>query len=248
MATRKATFDSGRVGHCARSREGESKRTKGTNAMDPPRDLPLEQNGDAPNPPSSTASAEQQSASEFINDLSYSASASGKKQMTFCNETIEKGSGGNAVICESQTLTQLVSGATWGTCGKSKISVVEVENKRNGLASLLELKCTSVACPPEVLSAAYKPHRATAAGREMRDPKQSSGSAHDTFAFNMKVVSVTTSWLDFVASSVSPNRSIKKRSTTSRKKSTLLPPKPSLTTLQKQGEQLRLKRVRATSP
>ncbi|KAM7296829.1 hypothetical protein ISCGN_021984 [Ixodes scapularis] len=109
--------------------------------------------------------------------------------MTFCdNETVDKGSGRNAVICESETLTQLVSGATCGTCGKCELAVVEVENKRKGLASLLELKCTNVACPSEVLSAAYTSQRATAAGCEMSDPEQSSGSARDSFALNVKAV------------------------------------------------------------
>lgn len=173
--------------------KGRRKQTRKsvTNATDPPVDPPLQRNGDAPNAPSSstsTANAEQRSASEFISDASDFVSASEKKIMTFCDETVQKASGGNAVICESQTLTQLVSGATCGTCGKSELSVVEVENKRKGLASLLELKCTNVACPSEVLSAAYTSHRATAAGRETSDPKPSSGSARDSFALNVKAV------------------------------------------------------------
>lgn len=94
---------------------------------------------------------------ELISDVLDFAGASEKKLMTFHdNDTVQKGSGGNTIICLSKTSTILVSSATCGACGKWEFAVAEVENKCKGLAFSLKLKCTNV----EVLPTAYASHDA----------------------------------------------------------------------------------------
>lgn len=68
------------------------------------------------------------------------------------------------------------------TCGKCELVVVEVANKRKGLASVLELKCKNEKCPAGVISSVYSSQRAAAVGRGGRKPELCS------FAVNVKAV------------------------------------------------------------
>lgn len=78
------------------------------------------------------------------------------------------------------------------TCGKCELVVVEVANKRKGLASVLELKCKNEKCPAGVaagvISSVYSSQRAAAVGRGGRKPELCRGSPRDSFAINVKAV------------------------------------------------------------
>ncbi|XP_077561420.1 uncharacterized protein LOC144177720 [Haemaphysalis longicornis] len=143
-------------------------------------------NGDGP---SSVANAAQPGGADFISDAIGFVSASEKKLSAFQGEeTASNGSGASAVICEVGALTDLVSGAVCATCGKCELVVVEVANRRKGLASVLELKCKNEKCPAGVISSVYSSQRAAATGRGGRDPELSRGSPRDSFAINVKAV------------------------------------------------------------
>lgn len=123
----------------------------------------------------------------FIRSVVDFVSAPERKIRMFDNENKRQNKHGSTFICDIGAIRRLISGAACTNCGRRDLSVRELEGKRKGLASFLELYCGNDACPTTIISSTYTSSRVS---RPFNDSEETPahGSAHDSFAVNVKSV------------------------------------------------------------
>ncbi|KAH7970500.1 hypothetical protein HPB49_008213 [Dermacentor silvarum] len=98
--------------------------------------------------------------SRFIDSVDEFVSTSQKKLKIFENEDRSGEEMASTFICEIGIVNLLVSAAACPAC---ELSIRELPEKRKGLASFLELRCSNAACFTSIVSSTYSSRRAAPA-------------------------------------------------------------------------------------